>query len=96
MLKRKYDKCKNTINWAKYRIQRNLVTKIRKNSMTKFSKINATHQEKVKNCKPLISNKSINKNDNVIILSNNNVVTKQEEVATVFNNYLTNMAKKSN
>ena len=44
MLKRKYDKCKNTINWAKYRIQRNLVTKIRKNSRTKFlqNKCNTT------------------------------------------------------
>ena len=50
MLKRKYDKCKNTINWAKYRIQRYRIQKYVKIVGQNFSKINVTqHQEKVKN-----------------------------------------------
>ena len=36
---------------------------------------------------------SINKNDNIILLTNENVVTHQDKVATVFNDYFTNMAK---
>jgi len=43
--------------------------------------------------KPLISNKSINKNYNIILLTNENVVKHQDKVITVFNDYFINMAK---
>ena len=35
MLKRKYDRCKNTVNWNTYINHRNIVTKLRKKSMNK-------------------------------------------------------------
>ena len=98
MFKRKYDKCKNSCHWKQYRNQRNLVTKLRKKSMNVFlrNKCNTTSgsgKEFWETVKPLISSKSINKNDNIIILANDNVVTQQDKVATVFNDYFTNMAK---
>ena len=98
MFKRKYDKCKSTGHWQQYRNQRNLVTKLRKKSMniflrSKCSTTSGSGKEFWETVKPLISNKYINKNDNIILLTNGNVVTHQDKVATVFNDYFTNMAK---
>ena len=43
--------------------------------------------------KPLISNKCINTNDNLIIETNGIIVTQPDDVAAYFNDYFINMAK---
>ena len=43
--------------------------------------------------KPLISNKCINTNDNLIIETNGIIVTQPDDVAASFNDYFINMAK---
>ena len=97
MLKRKYDRCKNTLNWKKYRSQRNVVSKLRKKSMNVYLRNKccdtpANGKAFWDAVKPLISPKSINKNDNIILLQDDNVVTQQNVVVTNFIEYFTNMA----
>ena len=74
MLKRKFYKYKNTENLIKYRNHRNLVTRLRKNkNMNNYlhNKCSNTTGRNGKEfwdvMKPIISNKCINKNDNLII-----------------------------
>ena len=99
MLKRKFDKYKNTENWIKYRNHRNLVTRLRKKSMNNYlhNKCSNTTGRNGKEfwdiMKPLISNKCINKNDNLIIETNGIIVTQPDDVAASFNDYFINMAK---
>ena len=88
MLKRKYDKVNNKKNWDKYRLQRNLVTKLRKNS------INIYLQNKFGNSKefwdtvkPLISRKLSSKNDSIILMKDDEIFSHPEVVASVFNDY---------
>ena len=42
--------------------------------------------------KPLISYKSLNKNDKIILMKDDNVVSEPNEVVSCFNKYFTNMA----
>ena len=101
MFKRKYDKCKTTLNWNKYRYQRNLVTQLRKRSMNNYihnkcSNNTSSHcngKEFWDTIKPLISHKCNIKNDNIILLRNNEVFTQPDAVASIFNDYFTNIAE---
>ena len=101
MYKRKYDKVKNKVNWNNYRKQRNLVTKLRKNSINVYlqSKCNnrSNSQNHGKNfwetVKPFISHKCSNKNDNIILSHNGNVFSKPTDVVSIFNDYFINVAK---
>ena len=95
MLKRKYDKCKNKTNWLRFRTQRNIVTNMRKKSMRIFmqNKCNVTKGgggfwEAVK---PLISHKSVKKNDNIILLNNDDIVNNRSDVCNIFNEYFINV-----
>ena len=95
MLKRKYDKCNSTENWQKYRKQRNIVTKLRKKSMKTYmqNKCNeaTTSGGFWEAVKPLISNKCINKDDNIILKKDGDVVNKPEDICNIFNNYFVNI-----
>ncbi len=92
MFKRKYNRCPNTINWKAYRQQRNVVTKLRKKSMGNYlrdscNNNNGKGKEFWNAIKPLISHKTIYKNDNIILQKDDNIVTKQTEIVAEFNNY---------
>ena len=101
MLKRKYDRCKSTFNWNKYRTQRNLVTSLLKKSINVYIRGKCNNEtnrhgktsEFWNTVKPLISHKMNKQNDNIILKDNDQVYTRPESVATTFNNYFTNIAR---
>ena len=97
MLKRKYDKCNNQTNWTRYKLQRNIVTKLRKKSMhvylqnkCKESKTGGGFWEAVK---PLVSQKCTKKNDNIILYDTHTctLVSNKADVCNKFNDYFINV-----
>ena len=94
MLKRKYDRCKTTVNWINYKNLRNIVTKLRKKSTNNYvqSKYSNTRGNFWDTVKPLVSQKSLSKNDKIILMKDDNVVTEPNEVVSCFNNYFFTMA----
>jgi hypothetical protein len=100
MLKRKFDRISTNKNWEKYRSQRNLVTKLRKKSINVYisNKCNSSGnsrngREFYDTVKPLISCKTGVRNDNIVLQHDDNIFTKPEQVANIFNTYFTNIAK---
>ena len=95
------DKINNNETWNRYRSQRNLVTKLRKNSINVYlqnkcsSTVNSQNNGKQfrNTVQPLISHKYPQKNDNIILSKDNKVYTQQMAVATLFNDYFTDIAK---
>ena len=96
MLKRKLSRCNSSVNWENYRKQRKIVTQLRRKSMQMYM------QNKYRNAKnngefwkavePLISNKVINKDDNMFINIDGNVVNDPSDLCRVFKTYFTNIA----
>ena len=101
MLKRKFDKVGNKENWNNYRLQRNIVTKLRKNSINVYlaKKCNVNTANNFngygfwETIKPLISKNGGVKNDNIVLMKDDTVHTNPDKVATIFNTYFTNIAK---
>ena len=101
MLKRKFEKVGNKENWNNYRLQRNIVTKLRKNSINVYlaKKCNVNTANNFngygfwETIKPLISKNGGVKNDNIVLMKDDIVHTKPDKVATIFNTYFTNIAK---
>ena len=98
MLRRKYDRVNTKTNWNKYRYQRNIVTKLRKKSINVYlyNKCNSnvgTGKQFWDAVKPLISHKSYNRNDTIILMKDEEVFTNPTVVASLFNNYFTDIAK---
>ena len=90
MLKRKYDKVNNKTNWDKYRLQRNLVTKLCKKSINIYLQNKCNSQSKFGNSKefwdtvkPLISRKISSKNDSIILMKDDEIFSHPEVVASV-------------
>jgi hypothetical protein len=88
-------------NWKKYRCQRNLVTKLRKKSINVYlyNKCN-NNTDTGRNgkqfwdaVKPFVSHKSSNNHDNIILMRDDEVFTQPRVVASMFNEYFTNIAK---
>jgi hypothetical protein len=82
---------KSDANWEVYRKQRNVVTKIKKNSIKtyfyertpgdpKSSTFNST-------IKPFLSSKGIKSNNNIILYENEKIVNNRKEVSEIFNNF---------
>ena len=98
MMKGKYEKNNTSINWKNYTKQRNLVTKLGKQSLNRHlankcndhSKQNGN--EFCETVKPFISHKGNSKTDNIILMKDDQVFTKPNEVVTIFNTYFTNIA----
>ncbi len=83
MLWRKYKKHRSQFHWEKYRVQRNYVTKLRKQSMNSYlmNKCNGpkTGKEFWGAVKPLISNKYMSSNDNIMLLENEQIIREPNE-----------------
>ena len=97
MLKRKYDKIKIADNWQKYRNQRNLVQKLRKQSARNYIKDKCTREKQNskefwQTVKPLISNKCKN-NDNIVLMEDNNIVNNPQSVCNILNDFYVNITK---
>ena len=96
MLKRKFSRCNSGVNWENYRKQRKIVTQLRRKSMQMCMRNkyrNAKNNgEFWKAVEPLISNKVINKDDNMFINIDGNVVNDPSDLCRVFKTYFTNIA----
>ena len=95
--KRRYYKCKNQANWERYRYQRNLVVKLRRKSLNRYTKEKCTGQAGTKSfwktVKPLISDKTISNDCDVILFENENVVNDAASVCNIFNQHFVTMTK---
>ena len=95
MLKRKFAKCNSNMNWDKYRKQRNIVTKLLKKSLQQY--MHKKCDEAVnggdfwKTVKPLISNRDINKYDNIFLSNDGEIVNNTNDICRLFNNYFTHI-----
>ena len=84
MLKRKFTKCNSNMNWDKYRKQRNIVTKLLKKSLQQY--MHTKCNEAVnggdfwKTVKPLISNRGINKDDNIFLYNDGEIVNNTNDI----------------
>lgn len=84
-------------NWEAYRKQRNYVTKLKKQSINNYFIERYTGGSKSKDfwltVKPFLTNKGCSNQKDVILQENNNIITNQEEICEVFNNFFVNVAK---
>lgn len=96
-LHNKYKKYKSKQNWENYRLQRNLVTKIKKKSIKTYFYERCIGGPKSKDfwptIKPFITNKGSQFSKDVILKENENIINNQNEVAEKFNNFFINVAK---
>ena len=97
MLFNKYKKCRTSLNWDNYRKQRNLVTKIKKQSMRVYFYERCAGGPKSKDfwptIKPFLSKKGSDGGNEVILCENEKIVSDQTEVCNIFNKYFVNVAK---
>ena len=97
MLRRKYDKCNILSNWAKYRNQRNYVSKLRKRSKSHYMKeicMSNNNNDNFWNVvKPLMSDKFKGSNANVILNEKGSIVNNAVSVGDIFNNHYINATK---
>ena len=98
MLKRKYDKYRSGTTWSNYRTQRNLVTRMRRESIKvymqdKCTGENMNNREFWNIVKPLISGKSSSRNESIILRENNDIITNSDQVCDILNKFYVSMTK---
>ena len=95
MLKRKFDKCKNSTNWLLYKQQRNLVTSLKRKSMSQYfnerCNSNTNPKQFWRTVKPFFCNQ-VN-NDHIVLKESDNLVCDPLKVCDTFNDYFINIAK---
>jgi hypothetical protein len=97
MLRNIFYKNKTDKNWEIYRTQRNLVTRIRRQSIRSYfvSKTDGVTNSRQfwKIMKPFVSDKNSVSDDSIILRENDELITDSTEVCKVFNNYFVNVAE---
>ena len=98
MLRRKYYQSKTPTAWNTYRNQRNLVTKLRRQSIRlyvseKCNGENINGKEFWRTVKPLISNKAGGSIDSIILREHDNIITNTDTVCDVLNEFYVNVTK---
>lgn len=99
MFKRKFDKCKSTENWNRYRMHRNIVNSLRKKCLKqhveeKCKRHNIDNgRDFWQTVKPLISDKGNNGSDRISLIENNVIVNNSKEVGDIFNVFYKNVTK---
>ena len=95
MLKRKFVRCNNKANWNKYKHQRNLVTSLKRQSIKEYFNLRCNKQpnskEFWKTIGPFMSGSQCSES-NISLLEQGKLITKPEEVCSVFNDYFINIA----
>ena len=93
-----YTKNRNTKTWEKFRKQRNLVTKLKKNSMKTYFLERCTGGAKNvnfwKTVKPFFSNKCNFGDQNIILCEDNKIINDTCEVSEKFNTFFSTVADK--
>ena len=97
MYHNKFLKHKTDKNWETYRKQRNLVTKLKKNSIKTYFFERTAGGPKSSTLYPTIkhflSNKGMKSNNSIILCENDKIVNDPKEVSEIFNNFFVNVAK---
>jgi hypothetical protein len=90
-------KDKSNKNWEAYRKQRNLVTKLKKQSIRTYFYERCVGGPKSTDfyptIKPFLTNKGSNITKDIILEDNNKIINDQLQVANNFNNFFINVAK---
>ena len=93
----KYKKCKSSINWENYRLQRNRVTKLKKTSMRVYFFERCASGPKSKDfwptIKPFLSKKGTDGGSEILLSEDEKIISDQEHVCKVFNDFFVNVAK---
>lgn len=95
MLKRKFNRLKTTEAWNRYKCQRNLVNKLKRQSIKYFFDKHCTKDETStfwSTVKPYFSNRNQNGNNQIALFEDNVVVNSQTEISNIFNDYFINVA----
>lgn len=95
MLRRKFERFKDNHSWSRYKAQRNLVTSLKRKSIQTYfnQRCNLSKNPRSfwQTVKPFMSDKQVS--SNVISLQENNqLITDQSKVCTLFNDYFINIA----
>ena len=97
MLRNKYIKCRSPRNWDNYRKQRNLVTKLKRQSLRCYFFERCHGGPKSKDFWPTIKpflSKNGSKDDPTILLNEDGkIISDQKDVCNVFNEFFVNVAK---
>ena len=97
-LRRKHNAMKTNSTWNKYRAQRNLVTKLKRESLKQYfdkecnlqSKTNRTFWNVVK---PLVSNKGNLQSRDISLFEGNKIITDSTHICNIFNEHFVNVAQ---
>ena len=90
MLKRRYDKNRNSANWENYRRQRNLVAKLRAQAINTYFHENCRDVSKKKfwnTIKPFMSSGNKDQNARICLFENNRIVNDDSEACDIFNSH---------
>ena len=97
MLRNKYMKCRSPSNWENYRKQRNLVTKLKRQSLRGYFFERCHGGPKSKDfwptIKPFLSKKGSKDDPTILLNENGKIISDQKEVCDVFNDFFVNVAK---
>lgn len=97
MLHNKYQKFRTTSCWQEYRKQRNLVTKCKRKSINQYFTERCLGGPKSKDfwptIKPFLTNKGNNTSKDTILSENDHIITDQQDICDIFNNFFVNVAK---
>ena len=96
MMFNKYKQCQTATNWELYRIQRNLVTKLKRQSIRNYFHERCAGGPKSKDfwptVKPFLSNKGLLKDPVIILSEDSNIISDQTSVAGILNDFHINVA----
>ena len=94
-LKNKANKSKKVEDFRKYKIQRNIVTRLNKRLKSLYFKTKLPKGREVKDfwnfCKPYFTNKVICKDENIILVENDEIIRENNKIAETFNDYFINI-----
>ena len=99
MLCRRNEKFHNKHNWELYRKQRNLCTKIRKQSIRTYMLKTCTERKQMNGTvfwdmmKPLISDKGSKSNTNITLIDDSKIINDSKDVCCMFNQYFVNVTR---
>ena len=100
MLFNKFQQVNSSKNWEAYRKQRNIVTKVKNKSVNNYFIERCASGPKSRDfwprVKPFLTNKGSickRKIKETILSENVVLITKQDEICDIFNNYFVNIAK---
>ena len=97
MLRRKFHKYNTQSLWLKYKKQRNLVNKLKRDSMLKYFQERCSNANNIsdfwRTISPFMSNKNNDSNGNISLYDDGKLISHQNNVANIFNDYFVNITE---